>query len=115
MNDESDASVPWNLLQPVADVHDVPDDEHESESSEMRDSPPDHCSSEMPPTAPGAHDAGIDIAADNMADQEMPSYPPAPVTLSGPSTSMIAMAGPSAPELESKSSERMLVPPPTAE
>ena len=81
----------------------------------MRDSPPDHCSSEMPPTAPGAHDAGIDIAADNMADQEMPSYPPAPVTLSGPSTSMIAMAGPSAPELESKSSERMLVPPPTAE
>ena len=104
MSDEHDASVPeWHdSLPPVADVHDISDDEHESESSEMRDSTPDHNSSEMQPPPPPT------------TDQEMSSYLPAPVTLSGPSTSMIAMAVPSAPEVLPPR-PREMQPPPTAE
>ena len=106
MSDEHDASVPeWHdSLPPVADVHDISDDEHESGSSEMRDSTPDHNSSEMQPPPPPT------------TDQEMSSYLPAPVTLSGPSTSMIAMPVPSAPEvLPPRLREMQPPPPPTAE
>ena len=94
MNDDDWPHSDW--------LPDVRDDEHESESSEMRDSTPDHESSEVqPPRA---------------ADQEMSSNLPAPVTLSGPSTSMIAMAVPSAPEvLPPRPREMQPPPPPTAE
>ena len=70
----------------------------------MRDSTPDHYSSEMQPPPPPT------------ADQEMSSDLPAPVTLSGPSTSMIAMPVPSAPEVLPPRLREMQPPPlPTVE